>query len=38
MLMPVVVCVASFTQPTRYSGAQDWLCQSPSIDASLSGW
>ena len=37
MEMPVVVWVVSSTQPTRNIGAHDVLCQSPSIDASLSG-
>ena len=36
--IPVVVRAATSTQPTRYSGAQAVLCQSPSIEASLRGW
>src|SRR3954447_24547055 len=38
MWKPLVVCVATSTQPSRYIGAHEVLCQSPSIDASFSGW
>ena len=37
MESPVVVWVASSTQPTRNIGAHELLSHSPSIDASLSG-
>src|ERR1044072_879439 len=38
MLMPVVVWVASSTQPNRYNGAQDVDCHRHSIEESLIGW
>ena len=36
--MPLVVWVATLTQPMTYSGAHVVPCQRPSIEASLSGW
>src|SRR5215467_6293163 len=36
--MAVVVCALSSTHPTRYSGAQDVDCQTPSIAASFGTW
>src|SRR6187402_2933849 len=38
MLMPVVVWLATSTHPTRYIGAHDCDCQTPSIAASLTCW
>ena len=38
MWSPVVVWVATSTQPRKYIGAHEVLCHRPSIEASLSGW